>query len=282
MRTIAARSALALLGLCLLSADDPKAVLRSLLPKNDPIPDPQWKAKSGDRVTIEADGTPACRDWAAFGRFVKAAGAEDRVGVDQLLSSSAVTRVPKGGHALILKGFRPEPPPRRARAGLSGEQVGRQIQETILNAAGDETDYPVEVRFLDGPKKDQTALVPESSIAPRISRPTPRSFFLVNTEGIGSAEDLVCPQIPAAARRGAKPPEPSVRANSLLRIGQRLQERGDEVGAVGAYWFAMIDYPDLPQAPTAARRLAAMGFYRDGDGTYRLDPSRRQKRSGRR
>lgn len=261
----------------LLGADDPKVILRSLLPKEEFAPDAQYEAKAGERRSIEVDETPAALKLETLQEYMKALSARDDVGLKAILETGTVVKTAKGDKVIVLKVFRPDRVYRSLPIGTNLQDVARAMQEDLLHPGRDPAIYPIEVRFIDGKLKDKAALVPETSIIPIVTKPAPRGF-VVRTPGeiAGSFEMFVRPKL--EERRGQKLPDPTIRATTLLRAAQRLQERREDVGAVGAYWFVMTDYPTLPQAVTAAQRLDAMGFYRDAKGDYVLDPSRRKNR----
>jgi hypothetical protein len=266
------RSMLAATILFLFGADDfGAAALRELLPTEERIPDPSVRPEPGARLTLETNDTPAAKSAEHLAYFMKYLGAGDRVGVDRLLKDEGVAMLPKGTSLLVLRNHRPAPPQRRLQSGLSGTEAGRQMQNDILNGGSDKTDYPVEVRITDGPRKDQTAYIPESFLAQTKLRPPPQAFLHVFRGKKESRYETF--KRPALID---PPGDPEGKADALLEAGKRLERKGDVSGAVGAYWFAMIEHRTLPQAKEAARQLKALGFYRVALA-YHLDFSKRSK-----
>ncbi len=263
---------MAALALVALGADATKPPIEMII-------DPEWKAVPGERAEVTAGSAPACRTYLAYNQYRKFTAASDSVGIERLRNGKLVESLPKGTPARIIRSYRPERPREVAVSGLSSDAFMRSRQNDILNSRKDAEVYPVEVRILEGPLKDQLRFLPEDSISRLIPRPEPRGFFVRRPgEDSFSSEPFVRPKLEAARRPGSRTSDESVRASNTLRAGRRLEKHGDLISAVGAYWFVTRDYPESAAAKSASNRLKALGFERTPDGSYRLDLARPSKK----
>jgi hypothetical protein len=127
-----------------------------------------------------------------------------------------------------------------------------------------------EVRVLDGELRGQVLYVPDAFLVLMKEVPPPRRYLQRLPRGRTADKFFKKPQLDPAAIVDAG------QAGAMLAEGKRLEGRGDLGGAIGAYWFTMIENPERKQAVEAARRLKAMGFYRTAKG-YEFDPAKRER-----
>jgi hypothetical protein len=265
------RATCLLLCLVAIGADDPKAALKELLPPEERVPDRSIEIKPGLRLVLERGDTPACTNLAAVAHFMKAHQAGDRDALDRLRKDGHLVDLKQGTAILVVESHRPELRAAPLPSGVTGAQVGRDIQAAIFASAAEmQKVYPVEVRVQDGAAKGKAVFMLETFLVAMKTVPPPAGF------------DYKFPKRGAVTKLFHRPKvdpsdtTPGSRADALLAAGRKLEARGDYAGAIGAYWFTMLDFKELPQAVTAAERLKAMGFYGTGSG-YEFDPAKRAR-----
>lgn len=256
----------AILGLLLLAADPPGTALEELLPGEEKVPDRGATIAAGSRLSVMKPETYGCTTETNFTYFMKHLAAGDRVGMDRLLNGGGVIKVPEKTEVLVIENLRPKPRPPTPRSGLTSAQVLRSLQDAVLTQSVDKGDYPVEVRITSGALKDKVLFVSESSIAPLKTLGPPTVF---THHYAGKKADIY--ELFTRPAIASDTPDRAAKADAMLAAGQKHERKGEFRLAIGAYWFTMLDYKDLPQAETAARRLKAMGFYRTGSRDYDFD-----------
>jgi hypothetical protein len=218
----------------MLGADQPGASGPAPKPAAALIADPDWTPKAGDQAEIQEDNAPAIWNDRTYRDFAKSLEAGDTVGINKLTAQKMLVRLAKGTQVLILKRYRPE-------SSRGPWTIGNAIQ-TALDGPGPRGKYPLEVRVIDGPHKDQVWFVPEESVAHMIPAPQPKTRKSARK--------------PAPA---AKPVDPAVRATTLLRSARNLEEARKNAGALTLYRSVVQDYPGTPQAATASERIKVLG-----------------------
>lgn len=204
------------------------------------IPDPDWIPKEGDKAEIVVPDTPACVDRGAFQDLAKFLKAGDRVGVDRLLGAKDVVKVPRGVSVLILRRFRPERSTTVGRS-YSPAEYAQLLQNKAL-APQDETNYPLEVRILDGDLGGSVRFVPEACVARMIPIPTQAR----------KPRKIVRPPAPT------KPADPAAKAETALGMARGLEKAKKPAAALKYYRQVLKDYPGSPQAKTAQERIKTL------------------------
>jgi hypothetical protein len=218
----------------MLGADQPGKTPAVSEPAPAMIPDLGWIPKAGFQVEIFEDNTPAIWNYLTYRNFATSLEAGDTVGINKLTEQKMLVRLAKGTQVLILKRYRSE--------SSSGPwTIGNAIQ-TALDGPGPRGRYPLEVRVIDGPHKDQVWFVPEESVAHMVPAPQPKTRKPVRK--------------PAPV---SKPIDPSTRATTLLRSAQSLEVARKNAGALTLYRQLVKDYPSTPQAAAASERIKALG-----------------------
>jgi len=250
--------------------DDITAILGPKGADADLVPDKSWVPAVGDKVVV-FEPAPAAPKVADLSEYVKYEKANDQTGKSKLVSSKRVVSLPKGTEVLILRVYRPAPSPVAGK----GTERSEAIQRAVLSP--DTNRYPVEVRVLGGPLKDDAVFLPDDLITKLTVRGEPDRFTILSYDGRTHEADTHQFVRPALGKKGAPPPDPKIRAASLVREGRKAETAGDVARAVNAYWFAVKDFTDTPSAAEAAKRLRGLGFYRTPDGRCEVDPKKRSK-----
>lgn len=214
-------------------ADDPPAKEQ---PETKMEPDPRWVPKPGDKATVNEAGSPGGVSYFAFEEFQKFRSAKDQTGVQSMLDKKLVFPVPKGVGVLVLKRYQPERV--FSTAPMSSEDYRAAVQSSILSGASRRV-YPLEVRILDGERKDKVLFIAEDDIAKLIPV-------------------RVSPMIKLKEKPKPKPVDPTARVKSLLRSAQILEKDGKTKGAVDYYKTVVKDYPKSEEAKVATARLKAI------------------------
>lgn len=186
----------------------------------DLVPDPTWIPKAGDQAflyTADGSGSYAAKDMFAYLALIKALKAKDQVGADELIAKKRVAIVPRLTRLLVIE--------RNTNPYSTGE----------INA--------LEVRFQDGPYKDQAAWVLESEAEKLI---TVDQLAAIKRGQETEAEQLTpLAERESPRRRAEMPPKrkpktfkegtPASRASNAYRAARKLEMDGKLKDAIEAY-----------------------------------------------
>jgi hypothetical protein len=121
--------------------------------------DPTWRLNSGDQAEIAVSGVIAGAEQYSLVEVLKLYRARDRAGLDEMEKNGTAMSLEKGTSILIIRSLRTEADiakenrPSSSRT-LSGSSLGSAVQSGV--SAPDTTEYPFEIRILDGKYKDKT------------------------------------------------------------------------------------------------------------------------------
>ncbi len=218
----------------MVGADAPEAAKTFVIPARIFPYGADWRPVAGQRAVVAFDGAPAATEPRAFDELAKSAAAGDRAGIEQVVGSGQASRIARGTPVLILRDLKPPPGPVQT---MSSTDLHARAQAGV--GAAPEPPYPVEVRFLAGKLAGQTRFMSRESLG--------EPFYQ------GAAKK------PKGKGEPKPPAEPAGRAAILLRQAQNLEKSKKLAPALTYYRQVVKDFPDSPQATTAAERIKAMG-----------------------
>jgi hypothetical protein len=134
------------------------------------VPDPDWRPKAGDRVSVRHAGTVALPDRASCERYARFATAGDSDGIKEVSATPGAVRVDAGVPVLVIE---PHGLPGSATGPASSpESLNGDIQDAINRAASRPRPVvSIEARVLDGPHKGAIKFFPMEALARMIAPP---------------------------------------------------------------------------------------------------------------
>lgn len=195
-------------------------------PKSHLIQDTDWYPTAEKRAEIVEDNVPAFRD---AGDLMMTLQAEAKgVPLDPRWAQAiVVVRLVRGTPVFVVEA------PRIVSYGSSNHSMIR----AALNGRPERWDYPLTVRVLDGPSKDQIFVVPRDSVGMMKSVPIP---------------------VPPKPKAKPRPVDSATRADTMLRSARNLEAAGKGSGAMRLYRDVANSFPGTLQASEAESRIRAL------------------------
>jgi len=145
--------------------------------------------------------------------------------------------------------FKDNPEKYVKKMALRMENAGKTTKASSVSLSKDDGSF-------DG-LMDDAKPRPKAAAAPKAKSARPAAAR--KAEPLEDPADAAAGDAPAVAPKAKAAADPSAKAASLLRLAQALDKSGNAKGALGYYRQIVADYPDTPQAKTAAARVKALG-----------------------